>query len=403
MKILESDITAPRGFTATATSVNLNGSDSGKEDMMLVLSEVPAVAAGVFTKNSVKSGTVLYCMDNIKSETSRAFLGISGVANACVPNAYEKAEKVCDMAAKLLKIKSTEILPACTGKIGKEIDFSLIEKGFEQMPELGRDNSKGVSRSIMTSDSYPKTLTVESYFDEHTVLLSCIGKGSGMIHPNMGTTINFATTDISITKELLQEALVEAVDETFNMISIDGDMSTNDTFLIMSSGLAGNKTITEKNSDYYKFLKLLTDSLRIMARMIASDGEGASKLLVCTLVGAKTKEDARTLAKAVIASTRYKAAMNGLDAYGARILANMGYTNKEFDFMKTKISYKWKDQEAIMYENGVSYALNFDQMISMANTEEVEIYVNINNGEHSAQAYGCDLSCDYIKEVTNYR
>ncbi|WP_425539853.1 bifunctional ornithine acetyltransferase/N-acetylglutamate synthase [Microaceticoccus formicicus] len=403
MKVLEGNITAPKGFLASAIGVDLKGSGKEKEDIMVVYSEVPAKAAGTFTKNLVKSGTVTYCMENIKNENARAFLGLSGVANTAVKDALEKADMMCSLAADFLNIDKSEVLPACTGRIGKIVDIERIKSGFDKMKAPDKNSSDAVSRAIMTTDSFPKKITVQEEIGGSTVTISCIGKGSGMIHPNMGTTINFATTDIAISKELLQEALSSAIDETFNMLSIDGDMSTNDTFLIMTSGLAGNEEIVSKNEDYELFKNALTEATRVIAKLIASDGEGASKLLISKIEGARTREDARILAKSVITSPRYKAAVNKFDDYAARILANMGYSGGMFDYLKATISYRWGEYDKVMYDRGESYGLSDEEKQSMLDIEELIIFVDLHEGEFSSEAYGCDLGCEYINGLVEYK
>ncbi|MDO5718876.1 MAG: bifunctional glutamate N-acetyltransferase/amino-acid acetyltransferase ArgJ [Tissierellia bacterium] len=402
MEFLEGNITAPIGFSSAAVNADISGKGKDKEDLMIIFSDIPSISAGVFTKNIVKSGTVEYCMENIKRDKSRAMLGLSGIANTCVLDAYDNAKKICELAADFLNISKEEVLPASTGRIGKRLPMEKIKSGFEKMDRPDKKSFKAAARAIMTSDTFPKAITIKEKIAGKDICISCMGKGSGMIHPNMGTTINYATTDIAITKELLQEVLAEAVDDTINMVSIDGDTSTNDTFLIMASGLAGNDLINERDENYYKFLDLFKIALREIAKMLAKDGEGATKLLICRVNGARSKSDAKALAKSIISSVRYKAAMSVVDTYFSRILSNMGNAGVDFDYRRVKIKYGWDNHEIIMYENGMANDLN-DQIIKdMENIKELNIVVDLNYGDFSAESFGCDLTSDYVKSVTNY-
>lgn len=403
-KYIDGGVTAAQGFTAQGVCASIKPSNTVKRDLALIYCDTLCNSAAVFTKNLVKSDTIYVTQKHLKNGKAQAVIVNSGNANACNADGYEKAEQMCKLAADALGVSEDDVIVASTGVIGQALPIEPIKNGVEKMKgTLSKGGSTNAAEAIMTTDTVKKEWAVQFELDGKTVTIGGIAKGSGMIHINMGTTLSFVTTDASISSEMLKEALLEAVEESYNMVSVDGDMSTNDTLAIMASGKAGNKEITEKNEDYNIFVSVLTEAFKSIAKKLASDGEGASKLLICRVNGAKTKEDAKTIAKSIICSSLVKAAMFGADANCGRILCAAGYSGAELDVHKIDVSYKSEKGEILVCKDGLGLVFDEDKAKEILLENEIEILVDLSDGDGVAEAYGCDLTYDYVKINGDYR
>ena len=404
IKYIDGGVTAPNGFLASGIHCGLKKSNLQK-DLALIYSEVPATAAGMYTKNKVKGAPIYITKDHLTNKKAQAIIINSGNANTCNgDDGLNKAKKMTSLQAKELKLKADDILVASTGVIGVPLNIDAIKNGIPLLTEkLSKDGYDDASSAIMTTDTFKKQLAVEFYLGDKKVTIGSMAKGSGMIEPNMGTMLSFLTTDISIAPELLDEALKSSVTVTYNRVSVDGDTSTNDMILVLANGLAENPTITEKNDDYYTFVEVLTNLNTIMAKNIAKDGEGATKLLECQILGSKTEEDAVVLGKSVINSSLVKTAMFGSDANWGRILCALGYAKIDFNPEKVDVSFESSAGSIKVCEAGSS--LPFDEEIAkkVLNENEIVIKVNLFLGDHDAYVWGCDLSYEYVKINGDYR
>lgn len=397
-------VTSPLGFTANGICAGVKPSNTTKKDLALIYCEKVCNSAAIFTKNLVKSDTIYVTKKHLENGTAQAVVVNSGNANACNPDGYEKAEKMCKLAASALGVDENDVIVASTGVIGQPLPIEPIEKGIENLKgTLSKDGGTFAAEAIMTTDTVKKEWAVETVLGGKKVTIGGIAKGSGMIHINMGTTLSFVTTDAAISAEMLKSALKEAADVSYNMVSVDGDTSTNDTLAIMASGLAGNAEITEKNEDYKTFVKVLTDAFKKVAKKLAADGEGATKLLICKVSGAKDEQDAKTIAKSIICSSLVKAAMFGADANCGRILCAVGYSGAEVDIHKIDVSYKSAKGEILVCRDGNGLAFDEDKAKEILLEKEIEIIVSLRDGNGSAEAYGCDLTYDYVKINGDYR
>lgn len=397
-------VTSPLGFTANGICAGVKPSNTTKKDLALIYCEKVCNSAAIFTKNLVKSDTIYVTNKHLENGTAQAVVVNSGNANACNPDGYEKAEKMCKLAASALGVDENDVIVASTGVIGQPLPIEPIEKGIENLKgTLSKGGGTFAAEAIMTTDTVKKEWAVETVLGGKKVTIGGIAKGSGMIHINMGTTLSFVTTDAAISAEMLKTALKEAADVSYNMVSVDGDTSTNDTLAIMASGLAGNAEITEKNEDYKTFVKVLTDAFKKVAKKLASDGEGATKLLICKVSGAKDEQAAKTIAKSIICSSLVKAAMFGADANCGRILCAVGYSGAEVDVHKIDVSYKSAKGEILVCKDGNGLAFDEDKAKEILLEKEIEIIVSIRDGNGSAEAYGCDLTYDYVKINGDYR
>lgn len=397
-------VTSPLGFTANGICAGVKPSNTTKKDLALIYCEKVCNSAAIFTKNLVKSDTIYVTKKHLENGTAQAVVVNSGNANACNPDGYEKAEKMCKLAASALGVDENDVIVASTGVIGQPLPIEPIEKGIENLKgTLSKGGGTFAAEAIMTTDTVKKEWAVETVLGGKKVTIGGIAKGSGMIHINMGTTLSFVTTDAAISAEMLKTALKEAADVSYNMVSVDGDTSTNDTLAIMASGLAGNAEITEKNEDYKTFVKVLTDAFKKVAKKLASDGEGATKLLICKVSGAKDEQAAKTIAKSIICSSLVKAAMFGADANCGRILCAVGYSGAEVDVHKIDVSYKSAKGEILVCKDGNGLAFDEDKAKEILLEKEIEIIVSIRDGNGSAEAYGCDLTYDYVKINGDYR
>lgn len=406
MKVVDGGVTAAKGFQAAATAAEIKYKD--RSDMAMIYSEVPCKAAGTFTTNVVKAAPVLFDKKVVEeSPYVQAVVVNAGIANACTgQEGYSYCEKTAKAAAAELDVPEDAVLVASTGVIGMQLPMERLEAGIKMLaPKLNnsREAAHEAACAIMTTDTKSKEVAVTFEVDGKEVTVGGMCKGSGMIHPNMCTMLGFLTTDVNISKELLQEALREDVKETYNMISVDGDTSTNDTVLLLANGLAGNEEITEKNQDYYKFCEALNYVNTQIAKMMAGDGEGATALFEVQVVGAKTKEDARVLSKAVICSSLTKAAIFGHDANWGRILCAMGYSGVQFDPEKVDLFFESKAGKIQLIENGVALDYSEEEATKILSEPEVTAIADVKMGKESATAWGCDLTYDYVKINADYR
>lgn len=403
-KFIDGSVTSPKGFTANGVCAGVKAGNTTKRDLAMIYCERPCSAAAIFTKNIVKSDTIYVTQKHLENGTAQAVIVNSGNANACNPDGTEKAEAMCELAADALGIDENDVIVASTGVIGQALPIEPIKKGVEAMKgTLSKDGGTNAAEAIMTTDTVKKQWALELELNGKTVTIGGIAKGSGMIHINMGTTLSFVTTDAAISSEMLKAALVEAADVSYNMVSVDGDTSTNDTLAVMASGLAGNTEITEKNADYYAFTEALTAAFKAVAKKLAADGEGATKLVVCKVEGAKDDKNAKTIAKSIICSSLVKAAMFGADANCGRILCAIGYSGAEVDVKKIDVSYKSAKGEILVCKDGCGLAFDEDKAKEILLENEIDILVALGDGNSSAEAYGCDLTYDYVKINGDYR
>ena len=404
IKYIDGGVTAPNGFLASGIHCGLKKS-SLQKDLALIYSEVPAAAAGMYTKNKVKGAPIYITKEHLTNKKAQAIIINSGNANTCNgDDGLNKAKKMTSLQAKELKLKTDDVLVASTGVIGVPLNIDAVKGGIPLLTEkLSKEGSNDASLAIMTTDTFQKQLALEFYIGDKKVTIGSMAKGSGMIEPNMGTMLSFITTDLSISPELLNEALKSSVTVTYNRVSVDGDTSTNDMILILANGLAENSTIIEKDENYYAFLKILTELNTIMAKNIAKDGEGATKLLECQIIGASSEEDAVVLGKSVINSSLVKTAMFGSDANWGRILCALGYTKIDFDPEKVDVAFESAAGSIKVCEAGSSLPFDEDIAKKILNENEIVIKVNLFLGDHDAYVWGCDLSYEYVKINGDYR
>ncbi|MDO5417703.1 MAG: bifunctional glutamate N-acetyltransferase/amino-acid acetyltransferase ArgJ [Lachnospiraceae bacterium] len=406
MKIINGGVTAAKGFRAASTAAGIKY--KGRQDMAMIYSEVPCKSAGTFTTNLVKAAPVKWDRNQVYSGAdAQAVVVNAGIANACTgEEGMEYCRQTAVAAGEALHIPMESVLVASTGVIGMQLPMDRITAGIKTMaPLLGGslENGEAASRAIMTTDTKNKQAAVEFEIGGKTVTMGGMCKGSGMIHPNMCTMLGFVTTDLAISKELLMEALKEDVKDTFNMISVDGDTSTNDTVLLLANGMAGNPEITEKGEDYDTFCKALNYINETLAKKMAGDGEGCTALFEVTIVGAETREQAKVLAKSVITSSLTKAAIFGHDANWGRILCAMGYSGAQFDPEKVDLYFQSKAGRMQIIENGVALDYSEEEATKILSEPEVTAVADIKMGEATATAWGCDLTFDYVKINADYR
>lgn len=406
MEFLEGGVTAAKGFFAASTAAGIKYQD--RPDMALIYSELPCRAAGTFTTNVVKAAPVKWDQKVVKeSGYIQAVVVNAGIANACTgKEGMQYCEETAEKAAEVLGIPAAAVALASTGVIGKQLPMEKLKTGIEKLKPLLSDTLEAgakAAKAIMTTDTKPKEAAVVFQADGREVRIGGMCKGSGMIHPNMCTMLSFLTTDLAISKELLQEALSEDVKDTYNMISVDGDTSTNDTVLLMANGAARNEEITEKNEDYFKFVKALRMVNEILAKKMAGDGEGATALFEVKVIGAESKEQAVLLSKSIITSSLTKAAIYGHDANWGRILCAMGYSGTQFDPEKVDLFFESRAGSLKIIEDGVALDYSEEEATKILSEEEVTAIADIKMGEYSAAAWGCDLTYDYIKINADYR
>lgn len=406
MEIINGGVTAPKGFEAAGIAAAIKYEN--RKDMAMICSTVPAVVAGSFTTNVVKAAPVLWDMDIVKNnETARCVVVNSGIANACTgQQGMEFCRKTAEKAATLLGIKEKEVLIGSTGVIGMQLPLERIEAGINLLVKEKNSSliaGTNAAEAIMTTDTKMKQAAVTVTVGGKTVTIGGISKGSGMIHPNMCTMLAYVTTDVLITKELLTEAVNEIVADTYNMISVDGDTSTNDTLLVFANGQAGNPLISKKNEDYQMFKDALYYINEYLAKMMAKDGEGATTLIEMQVIGATTKEEARLLAKSVVGSSLVKAAVYGRDANWGRIICALGYSGADFDPDKLKLCFESAAGNIMIYEDGCGLDFDETKASKILSSDEVVIKVDMKMGDAAATAWGCDLTEDYVKINADYR
>ena len=406
LKFIEGGVCAAQGFKAAGVHMGVKSHKATKKDVALIVSDVECSAAAVFTKNAVKAAPIHVDKEHLKNGKARAIIVNSGNANACAPEGEENARRMCAAAAKAVGCETEDVLVSSTGVIGQRINVELIEEGIPAlaaMLEASEAASDAAAQAIMTTDTVKKEIAVETEVGGRKIVLGGIAKGSGMIHPNMGTMLCFLTTDCAISPEMIKTALLETVGVSFNRISVDGDTSTNDSCMVLANGLAGNAEITEKGADYDAFLEALQTLCIQLAREMASDGEGAKHLITCTVKGAKSEQAAETISKSVICSTLTKAAIFGADANWGRVLCAMGYSGEEFDPDKVDVHFTSAAGDIMVCRQG--RGLNFDEIKAkkILTEHDVEIHITMGEGEGMCTCWGCDITYDYIKINGDYR
>ncbi|OON98916.1 MAG: bifunctional ornithine acetyltransferase/N-acetylglutamate synthase [Epulopiscium sp. Nele67-Bin004] len=401
MKAVENGITAPKGFLAGAVHCGIR-KNTDKKDLAVIYSEVPANAAAVYTQNIVVGAPLTVTKEHIADGKAQLIICNSGNANTCNPDGIQVANEMSELIAQKFGLAKQDIIIASTGVIGQSLDVSKIAKGIEQLT-IDKDGSVDAAQAIMTTDLVMKEVAYEFEIGGKTCTIGAIAKGSGMIHPNMATMLGFVTTDVSINSDLLKAALEIAVSTTYNMISVDGDTSTNDMVAVLANGCAENEYINGIGEDFDKFVEALTEVSLILAKQIAKDGEGASKLVAVTVEGANTTDDAIKLSKSVVTSSLVKTAVYGNDANWGRILCALGYAGAPFKPEEVNVTFKSNHGEILICENGAT--VSFDEAVAthILNTDEVHIHIEINEGDKSATAYGCDLTEQYVEINGSYR
>ena len=403
-------VCAAKGFRAAGVHCGVKSSSHGlpstnlKNDLAMILSDCDCAAAAVYTTNRVKAAPLYVTMDHLADGKCRGVIANSGNANACCPGSRENAEQMCALAAAATGLTADDFAVASTGVIGQTINIAAIERGVPCLVEsLNYDGSDAAAQAIMTTDTVKKELAISFELEGKTVTMGAIAKGSGMIHPNMGTMLCFITTDCDISTELLSKALHTVVPRTFNRVTVDGDTSTNDTCLVLANGLAGNPCIAEADEAYEAFEEALSELCTYLARAIASDGEGASRLITCTVAGAADEATAEGLAKAVVGSSLVKAAMFGADANWGRVLCAMGYSGRAFDPEGVDVAFRSEAGEVAVCKLG--RALDFDEELAarVLKCDEVIIDIALHEGDGEATCWGCDLTYEYVKINGDYR
>ena len=403
---IDGGVTAAKGFEAASAAAGIKY--QGRDDMALIYSETPCRAAGTFTTNVVKAAPVKWDQKIVaESPYVQAVIVNSGIANACTgAEGYGYCEETAKEAAKVFGVPENAVLVASTGVIGMQLPMDRLKKGISLLKEAkgtGAEKGTAAAKAIMTTDTVHKEIAVQVELGGRTVTIGGMCKGSGMIHPNMCTMLAFVTTDAAISRELLQRAVSADVKDTFNMISVDGDTSTNDTLLVLANGLAGNPEITEEDEDYRAFAKALSEVNTYLAKKMAGDGEGATALFEVKIIGAETKEQAVTLSKSVVTSSLVKAAIYGHDANWGRILCAMGYSGAQFDPEQVDLFFESAAGRIQIIENGVAVDYSEEEATRILSEPEVTAIADVKLGTESATAWGCDLTYDYVKINADYR
>ena len=402
MKLTAGGVCAAKGFQASGVHCGIRKNQT-KKDLALIFSAVPAKAAAVYTTNAVKGAPLLVTKQHLENGMAQAAICNSGNANTCNANGVEIAEQMCTLAAEQLHIDANDVLVASTGVIGKVLDIQPIAEGIPPLVKNLGMNSKDAAHAIMTTDTTIKEIAVEFEVGGVVCRLGGIAKGSGMIHPDMATMLVFLTTDCAISAEMLKKALSSDVTQTFNMLSIDGDTSTNDMVTVMANGLAGNAEISEEGEAFDTFMKALNTVTVHLCRSIAADGEGATKLLECVVTGAADETQAKIAAKSVICSSLLKAAMFGADANWGRVLCALGYSKAGIDPQSVDVSFRSKAGEIVVCEKGAGVDFSEEKAKEILLESEIEILICLNSGTAAATAWGCDLTYDYVKINGDYR
>lgn len=402
-EFIKNGICAPKGFYASGIHCGVR-KNRIKKDLALVYSKTRASAAATYTLNKVKGAPIQVCKEHLQDGYAQAMLCNSGNANTCNANGVEIANAMCKLCADSLKIKEEDIIIASTGVIGEPLSIEPFAKGMDQLvSELSINGGNDACEAIMTTDTYPKQFSLSFTLDGKECKMGAMVKGSGMIHPNMATMLGFVTSDVAITPQMLQLALSDVVQDSFNMVSVDGDTSTNDTLAIMCNGLAENKLIDTQDENYEIFKAALLDICIEASRHIAKDGEGATKLLTCEVVHGNSIQVAKTVAKSVITSSLFKAAMFGKDANWGRILCAIGYCDADFDISKIDVTLKSSYGAIPVCINGAGCGFSEEEALKLLEKDEIIIYIDMKQGDAQACAWGCDLTYDYVKINGDYR
>lgn len=404
-KVIDGGVCAAKGYKANGLNCGLN-KNRDKNDLGLYVSDVPAKTAGVYTTNKVKGAPILVTKAHLEKMggMSRGVIMNSKNANTCNADGVEKAEAMCELIAKELGLSADEVLVASTGVIGQVLPIEPIADNVKALAEgLAYDGNERAATAIMTTDTVKKEYAVEFELDGKVCRLGGMAKGSGMIHPNMATTLNFITTDADVSSDMLQKALSEIVKVTYNCLSVDGDTSTNDMIILQANGLAQNREITEQDADYEVFKEALYKVMSELTKMLAKDGEGATKLLECTVSGAPDTDTAIIVAKSVIRSPLLKCAMFGADANWGRVLCAIGYAEADFDINRVDVDFRSNAGVLPVCRNGAGIPFSEDLAKVILTEEDIFIDVNLNAGDAEAKAWGCDLTYDYVKINGDYR
>ena len=403
MKTISGGVCAAKGFKASGVHCGIR-KNRLKRDLPLIYSEKKAAAAAVYTTNLVKGAPLIVTKEHIKDGYAQAVICNSGNANTCNANGPAIAEQTCELLGRELGIPAGDIVVASTGVIGQPLDITPIRRGIPALVSgLSADGSEQAAEGIMTTDTKIKEVAVSFSIGGRECRIGGIAKGSGMIHPNMATMLVFLTTDCSISSEMLKKALAGDVRSTFNMLSVDGDTSTNDMVTILANGMAENKEITADGEDFNTFMKALNTVTVYLCRRIAGDGEGATKLIECRVSGADTEYTAKTVAKSVICSSLTKAAMFGADANWGRVLCAIGYSGAEVDVNRIDVSFRSAKGEIPVCKNGAGIPFSEEKAKEILSEDEIEISVDLNSGEYGAVSWGCDLTYDYVRINGDYR
>jgi len=403
MKHIPGGVCAATGFTAGGIHCGIRKNRS-KKDLSLIVSETPASAAAVYTKNLVKGAPLTVTKEHIADGYAKAIVCNSGNANTCNADGIQVAEEMSNLVAKALNIAPTDVVVASTGVIGQPLDIIPIAEGMPALVHsLSADGSDAAAEGIMTTDTVKKEVAVEFTLDGKTCRMGGIAKGSGMIHPNMATMLVFITTDAAISPAMLQKALSSDILDSFNMVSVDGDTSTNDMVTVLAGGLAGNKEITDEGEDYTLFCQALGAVTAALCRMIAADGEGATKMLECIVTGAADTATAKTVAKSVVCSSLLKAAMFGADANWGRVLCAIGYSGADLDVNKVDVSFRSAKGTIPVCVRGAGIPFSEEIAKEILLEKEIDILIELNSGSATATAWGCDLTYDYVKINGDYR
>ena len=403
MKIIPGGVCAAKGFTANGIHCGIRKNRT-KRDLSLIVSEKKAVAAGVYTTNLVKGAPNIVTKQNISDGYAHAIICNSGNANTCNANGIEIAEQMCEITANALGVNAKDIVVASTGVIGQPLSIEPIATGLDELVAgLSADNSAAAAEGIMTTDTVMKEVAVSFKIGDTECKIGGIAKGSGMIHPNMATMLVFITSDVAISPAMLQKALSRDIKTTFNMVSVDGDTSTNDMVVVLANGMAENTEISTEGAEFDEFCKALNTVNAHLCRMIAGDGEGATKMLECKVSGAESDAVARIVAKSVICSSLTKAAMFGADANWGRVLCAIGYSGVDLDTSTIDVSFRSAAGEILVCKNGAGVDFSEEKAKEILLEKDIEILVCLGDGEFSATAWGCDLTYDYVKINGDYR
>lgn len=403
MKKIDGGVCAAMGFKASGVHCGIR-KNKIKKDLALIVCDNLCNVAGVYTQNKVKGAPILVTKENISNGQAQAIICNSGNANTCNADGVQKAKAMCELVQNHCGISSSDVIVASTGVIGQILPLEPIQQGMKELVDnLGYDNSNAAATAIMTTDTVAKEYAYEFKIGDSTCHIGGIAKGSGMIHPNMATLLCFLTTDVSISSDLLGQALKNVTDDTLNMVSIDGDTSTNDMLTIMASGLAANKTIDRPGNDYDTFCQALMVLMTDISKAIAKDGEGATKLLECNVINAPSQKTAKVIAKSVVCSSLLKAAIFASDANWGRILCAIGYADADFEISKINVDMISSAGKISVCKNGVGIDFDETQAKIVLSQDEITVLVDCNDGDYCAKAWGCDLTYDYVKINADYR